>query len=440
MEEIKNLVIRASSGNSEAFEEIVRRFQDMARGYAFSILGDFNIAEDVAQEAFLDLHRQLPNLRNPEAFSSWFRRIVFKHCDRITRGKRLHTIPMEVATVTMAGEVADSEKIIEDREIQGKVHETIQDLPENERIVTMLFYINGYSQKEIGEFLEVPVTTIKKRLYNARKRLKRRMVDMVNEQVAWLAVNKAVQDIVRELATSPRSKIISITIGGSLVRGDFIEDLSDVDVFTLVRGDIQEYWDSEEHKAFKSYFDLYLSEYKGHSHNPFVWDDLSICEKDLPKTLDDLANQRIKALGIYLFDLIENHRTLYGEDFTRSLPQNSDPKILVIPRIDGLLEIAEKIINDTQNRDRIYLMGVEALKALQLYFGEKPAIDKPTIERVYRKNVPDFPMKSFGLDLWQNYVDPKVKIPINLKVRYLEYILKYIKDVQKLIKEHSFQP
>ncbi|UCD09168.1 MAG: nucleotidyltransferase domain-containing protein, partial [Dehalococcoidales bacterium] len=130
---------------------------------------------------------------------------------------------------------------------------------------------------------------------------------MFNEQVAWLAVNKAIQDIETELTTSPRSKIISITIGGSLVRGDYIEDLSDVDVYTLVRGNIQEYWDSEEHKTVRSNFETYLSQYKGHSHNPFVWDDVSICEEDIPKTLDDLVNQRIKALGIYLFDFIENH-------------------------------------------------------------------------------------------------------------------------------------
>ena len=259
---------------------------------------------------------------------------------------------------------------------------------------------------------------------------------MFNEQVAWLAVNKAVQDIVRELTTSPQSKIISITIGGSLVRGDFIDDLSDVDVYTLVRENVQEYLDSEEHKTFRSYFESYLSQYKGHSHNPFVWDDVSICEEDLPKTLDDLANQRIKTLGIYLFDFIENHRTVYGEDFTRRLPENSNPKSLVIPRIDSLLERAEKIFNNTQNRDRIYLMGVEALKALQLYFGENPAIDKPTVERVYREHVPDFSMKSFGWEIWQNYVDPKVKIPINPVERYLEYI----RDVQKLVQEHSFKP
>jgi hypothetical protein len=142
-------------------------------------------------------------------------------------------------------------------------------------------------------------------------------------------------------------------------------------------------------------------------------------------------------LGIYLFDFIENHRTLYGEDFTRRLPQNSDPKSLVIPRINSLLKRAEKIINGTQNRDRIYLMGVEALKAVQLYFGEKPAIDKLAIEQVYRARVPDFPMKSFGWELWQNYIDPKVKIPINPGERYLEYIFKYIRDVQKLVKEYS---
>jgi len=218
------------------------------------------------------------------------------------------------------------------------------------------------------------------------------------------------------------------------VRGDFIEDLSDVDVYTFVRENIQEYWDSEEHKIIGSYFESHLSRYKGYSHNPVVWDDVSICEEDLPKTLDDLANQRIKAFGIYLFDFIENHKTVYGEDFTGRLPQNSNPKSLVIPRIDSLLERAEKIINSVQNQDSIYLMGVESLKALQLYFAEYPAIDKPSIERVYREHVPDFSMKSFGWEIWQNYSNPKIKIPLHPVEKYLEYI----RDVQKLVKEHSF--
>lgn len=179
VEELRLLVIRARSGDLEAFGEIVRRFQDMAHGCAYSFLGDFHLAEDVAQEAFLDAYRQLPSLRNPEAFSSWFRRVVFKHCDRITRGKHIRTVSMDAAAATIAGEDTDAAQLTEDHETQEEVLAAIRALPEHERIVTMLFYINGYSQKEIGEFLEVPVTTVKKRLYDSRKRLERRMMDMV---------------------------------------------------------------------------------------------------------------------------------------------------------------------------------------------------------------------------------------------------------------------
>ncbi|MDD5191461.1 MAG: RNA polymerase sigma factor, partial [Dehalococcoidales bacterium] len=98
MEDIKNLVIKARSGDLEAYGEIVRRFQAMAHGFAYSFLGDFHLAEDVAQESFLEMYRQLPSLRNPEAFSAWFRRILIKNCDRITRGKQITTVSLDAAT------------------------------------------------------------------------------------------------------------------------------------------------------------------------------------------------------------------------------------------------------------------------------------------------------------------------------------------------------
>jgi RNA polymerase sigma factor (sigma-70 family) len=174
MNDLKDLVIKARNGDLKAFSEIVRRFQDMTLGYAYSFLGDFYLAEDATQEAFIDLYRQIQNLRNPEAFSGWFRRIVFKHCDRITRKQRIPTIPVDEMTEVMT--TADQDKKNEMQEIVSK---EIMNLPEKERTVTTLFYINGYSQKEIGEFLEVPVTTIKKRLSNSRKILKGRMLEMV---------------------------------------------------------------------------------------------------------------------------------------------------------------------------------------------------------------------------------------------------------------------
>src|SRR5712692_187738 len=95
--ELRTRIRQAQLGDVEAYEWIVRRFQDMAVGYAASILGDFHLAEDAAQEAFIEAWRDLPQLREPAAFAGWLRKIVFKQCDRLTRGKRAATVPMETA-------------------------------------------------------------------------------------------------------------------------------------------------------------------------------------------------------------------------------------------------------------------------------------------------------------------------------------------------------
>ncbi len=62
MEELASLVSKVCSGDLKAFEQIVVRFQDMAYGYSYSILKDFHLAEDAAQEAFIEAYRQLPQL------------------------------------------------------------------------------------------------------------------------------------------------------------------------------------------------------------------------------------------------------------------------------------------------------------------------------------------------------------------------------------------
>lgn len=180
MDNLKSLVISARSGDLEAFERIVQRFQDMAYGYAYSILGDFHLAEDAAQEAFIGVYCNLSKLRNPEAFAGWFRQIVFSCCSRITRRRRIETVPLD-ATDGIATSKPGPAEIVEKTERQEKVLDAVHALPEHQRVVTMLFYIDGYSQKEIAEFLQVPITTIKKRLYDARRRLKKRMIIMVEK-------------------------------------------------------------------------------------------------------------------------------------------------------------------------------------------------------------------------------------------------------------------
>ena len=91
MEQLRDALERAKAGDIDGFAFLVERFQDMAVGYSYAVLGDFHLAEDAAQEAFMEAYPNLHKVYGPEAFPSWLRRVVFKHCDRIRRRKTLST-------------------------------------------------------------------------------------------------------------------------------------------------------------------------------------------------------------------------------------------------------------------------------------------------------------------------------------------------------------
>jgi RNA polymerase sigma factor (sigma-70 family) len=182
MEDLTDLIIRARDGDGDAFGKIVRRFQDMAVGYSYSLLRDFHLAEDAAQEAFLEAYLCSPQLREPAAFPGWFRRIVFKQCDRITRRATLSISTIDEVREVRAASPNQTD-VLEQCERDDSILSAIDSLPEHERIPVMLFYMSGHSQKEISDFLDVPVTTIKKRLFSARSRLREMLVDVVTDSL-----------------------------------------------------------------------------------------------------------------------------------------------------------------------------------------------------------------------------------------------------------------
>jgi RNA polymerase sigma factor (sigma-70 family) len=171
METLPQLVIAAQRGDMEAFGQIVARFQNMAYGCAYTIVQDFHLAQDAAQEAFLEAHACLPHLREPAAFPGWFRRIVLKQADRLVRGKRLMIVPIDAA-LGLRDTAPDPAEALAQREIASLVRSAVAALAEHERIVTVLYYGGGYAQPQIAAFLDLPLTTVKKRLHDARCRLR----------------------------------------------------------------------------------------------------------------------------------------------------------------------------------------------------------------------------------------------------------------------------
>lgn len=180
--QLHSLIRAAQGGDLEAFGAIVKCFQGMAYATAYTMLDDAGLAEDATQEAFMEAYQNLPRLREIDAFPGWFRRIVFKQGDRLLRGRHLRTISLESSLACdMPVNELNPALVFEARENAELVQSAIASLPEHERIVTMLFYGSGYALKEIAAFLELPLTTVKKRLHHARKRLQTKLMDTVRE-------------------------------------------------------------------------------------------------------------------------------------------------------------------------------------------------------------------------------------------------------------------
>lgn len=251
-DEISGLIARATAERAAraekeaAFGEIVRRYQDLAFACAYAILGDFHLSEDAAQEAFLAAWRNLDQLRQPEAFPGWLKRIVFSQCHRFTRGKQVETVALEAAGQSAAtGD--DPSAVGEVRERREGVFAAIRELPENERLATALFYVGDYSQNEIATFLEVPVTTVKKRLYQARQKLRERMLVMVRDTLRETRPSRDERfaetvALFREALDSFVAKvkrdryIVAVILFGSLSH-DTVWRKSDIDVILVARDD-----------------------------------------------------------------------------------------------------------------------------------------------------------------------------------------------------------
>jgi RNA polymerase sigma factor (sigma-70 family) len=164
----------AQAGDDLAFSELVRAYQDIAVAYATSILRDYHLAEDAAQEAFVEAYRELAYLREPAAFAAWFRAIIFKHCDRMTRRKR-HPVTELEAALEVASPEPSPEENLELQETRTFVWNAIAALSDAERAVVLLYYMGEHSHAVIAEFLNVSANAVKTRLYSARKRLRKYM-------------------------------------------------------------------------------------------------------------------------------------------------------------------------------------------------------------------------------------------------------------------------
>ncbi len=177
------LVRRFKGGDRQAFARIVERYQDRVFTLALRWIGDRAIAEEVAQDVFLALYRNLHNFRGDAKLSTWIYRVVVNHC----KNKRLYRSRRKVDRHESLDRPRDDHddgvrrQLPADQpgtdaatwrgEAERLVHDALQRLDEEPRRIIVLRDIQDLSYDEIGELLGLPRGTVKSRLHRARAQL-----------------------------------------------------------------------------------------------------------------------------------------------------------------------------------------------------------------------------------------------------------------------------
>jgi RNA polymerase sigma-70 factor, ECF subfamily len=183
----EQIVERALSGDAEAFGEIVRRWERRIFALAYGMLGREEDARDATQETFLSAFRNLRGFRGEAKVSSWLHRIAVNHC--ITRQRRAKvrgetTLEDETEADGASYSAPAHEspaRFAESRQRTEMVRRAVNALPTELRQVIVMKEFEELTFQEIADALELPLSTVKSRLYTALRQLQMKLKNMASE-------------------------------------------------------------------------------------------------------------------------------------------------------------------------------------------------------------------------------------------------------------------
>ena len=200
------LVNRFLSGDENAFTTLIKKYQKSVHALAWRKVGDFHIAEELTQDAFLKAYQKLATLKNPNQFAGW----LYVITDRLCIDWHRKQSPSMESLETISGvEIEElSYRHYEDQQRKEasteyrhrRIKSLLEKLPESERTVAILYYLGEMTSKAISEFLGVSPNTVRSRLQRARNRLKEQET-MIRETLGSVQLPaNFTENIIRQVA------------------------------------------------------------------------------------------------------------------------------------------------------------------------------------------------------------------------------------------------
>ncbi len=208
LEDDASLVIQARAGNRSAFANLLNRYYPSVLRLCLRLLGSPWDAEDVAQETALQAFLGLERLKEPNRFSAWLHAIAANQARKVLR--RRHTDSFDALgeatlfSLMWTNAAQPPEEVALASEIHELILHALNDLSQVNRDAVMSFYLSGYSEKQLAALEQVPISTIRGRLYQGRRQLEKALGPLLSrdevdprrkesrmEQIEWIPVQRS---------------------------------------------------------------------------------------------------------------------------------------------------------------------------------------------------------------------------------------------------------
>ena len=175
----EELVEKIKKGDIDAYEEIIKKYENKVCGIIYHMIKNQNDVEDLAQEVFIKVYKNLSKFKGDSSLYTWIYKITVNLClDEVKKRKNIIYLDekLEVEDGELERELPSSDKtqveLYEEKELKEKLHKCIGKLPEKQSVMIVLRDIKGFSYEEISEITSVKLGTVKSQINRARLKLK----------------------------------------------------------------------------------------------------------------------------------------------------------------------------------------------------------------------------------------------------------------------------